>query len=81
MLPSLYERVTFSPVSVTPSDTVDLPGGPATSGLFLLTTGNIVFVSNGVTVTLTAVPALTRLPFVASRVRATGTTATVLALY
>lgn len=77
---SALSRATYSTVSnVTPSDSTDLPR-PAAGGLFVTATGNVSFVCGGTTVNLTAVAANTRLPFVATRVRSTGTTATVVAL-
>ena len=50
--------------------------------LLTRTAGDVSFVTQGgTTITLTAVPAFTVIPIAASRVRATGTTAQVLALY
>jgi hypothetical protein len=75
-------RTTFTGAyPVTPSDTVDLPNGKATGGLFVTVAGNVALIMHGVTLTFTAVPAFTRLPFAADRVKVTGTTATVLACY
>lgn len=68
-------------VAVTPNNDTDLPHGSAKAGLYVTVTGDVSFIIKGVTISLTAVPALTRLPFAADRVRATGTTATVYALY
>lgn len=63
--------------AVTPSDTVDIVGGPARA-LWVVVAGNLSFVdAEGNTVNLTAVPAFTVVPVAATRVRATGTTATV----
>lgn len=64
--------------AVSLSDTVDL-AEPA-SGLLVTAVGNVSFLCGGNIVSLTAVPANTILPFRVTRVRATGTTATVLAL-
>lgn len=64
--------------AVTPNDSTDL-SEPAT-GLLVTAVGNVSFVCGGQTVNLNAVPANTILPFRVSRVRSTGTTATVLAL-
>lgn len=76
----LERVVSAGAVAVVPSNTVDLVD-TAHGGLYVTATGNIVFHDFfGNTVTLTAVPAFTRIPIVASRVLATGTTATVLAL-
>lgn len=67
-------------VAVTPSDSVNLPN-VAQAGLYVIVTGNLVFEDSlGHTITLAAVPVFTRIPIQARRVRATGTTATVLAL-
>lgn len=66
--------------AVTPSDSVDLPGGH-TTGLLVATLGNVdIHDSVGNRIQLTSVPANTILPLSASRVRL-GTTATVVALY
>jgi hypothetical protein len=63
------------------SDTVNLTNGPARS-LMTRTAGNVSFVTlAGTTIDLAAVPAFTVIPIAASRVRATGTAAEVLALY
>jgi hypothetical protein len=63
------------------SDTVDLAAGAARS-LYTRTAGNVSFVTfGGTTIDLVSVPAFTVIPIAASRVRATGTTAEVLALY
>jgi len=66
---------------VTPSDTVDLPQGPAGGGVMTLTAGNLVVINGPSTITFTAVPAFFRVPFIVTRVLATGTTASVVALY
>lgn len=72
----------FKAIAVTPSDTEDLPGGTALRGLYVTATGNVVFHDgSGVTNTLTAVAANTHIDIQAKRVLATGTTATVRALY
>lgn len=65
---------------MTPSDSVDLPGGH-TTGLLVTVAGNVdVHDSLGNRVQLTAVAANTFLPLSVARVRL-GTTATVFALY
>lgn len=64
--------------AIAPSNTVDLVV-PA-NGLYVTVTGNVVFDCGGITITLTAVAANTKLPFRVTRVRATGTTATVIGL-
>jgi hypothetical protein len=69
-------------VAVTPSDTVDLAGG-ATRGIYLGATGN-VSLDNGTdsAVIFVALAAGVIHPIRATRVRATGTTATsILAIY
>ncbi len=67
--------------AVTPNNSTDLPDGPA-RGLLVTVAGNVSFITaGGTTHNLTNVPAWTQLPIAASRVRSTGTTATVLALY
>lgn len=66
--------------AVTPSDTADLVFA-AQAGLYTITAGNLSFKdSAGTTHALLAVPAFTRIPIVATRVLATGTVASVLAL-
>jgi hypothetical protein len=68
---------------ITPSDTVNLPGG-VTEGIWIGGAGNIAVVmqNNVMPVVLTAVPAGAWLPLAAKRINATGTTATALvALY
>lgn len=77
---ALSRRIAANAASVAPSDSIDLPTR-ASGGLWVVATGNVVFVCGSTTVTLTSVPANTLLPFAASRVKATGTTATVVALY
>lgn len=63
------------------SDTADLTNGAARS-LYTITTGNVSFITFGGTqIDLTSVPAFTVIPIAASRVRSTGTTAQVVALY
>lgn len=69
--------------SITPSDTVDLPGG-VTLALWVGGAGNVAAVTPGNLMpgALLAVPAGTLLPLVTRRINATGTTATsLLALY
>ena len=74
-------NVYLSAAAVTPSDAVDLPRKP-TQGLLVTVTGNLsVVMEAGGQVDLTSVAANTLLPLRVSRVRATGTTATVVALY
>lgn len=66
--------------AVTPSDSVPL--AQVAMALYVTVTGNVAFISaGGDTVTLSAVPAFTLIPIAASQVKATGTTATVLALW
>ena len=62
--------------AVTPSDSVDLADLPRE--LYVGVTGTVVLemAANGETVTLLAVAAGSRLPYVARKVLATGTTAT-----
>lgn len=67
--------------AVTPSDVTDLTDGAARS-LMTRTAGDMSFVTAGGTqIDLVAVPAFTVIPIAASRVRTTGTTSQVLALY
>lgn len=73
-------RVAVNVLAVTPSDTVNMTH-KADGGLYVTVTGNVSFICGGVTVALTAVAANTHLPFAATRVLATGTTGTVVALY
>lgn len=79
----MFERQTAQrAVAVAPNDAADLPGGPATCGLLVTVTGNLVIQTvTGVDITLTGLPVFTRVPIAASRVKSTGTTASVLALY
>lgn len=71
----------YSTAAVTPNDNTDLPT-KATGGLLVLATGNIAFHDmDGNARTITAAPALYRVPIQVRRVLSTGTTATVLALY
>ncbi|PUB87068.1 MAG: hypothetical protein DBP02_02150 [gamma proteobacterium symbiont of Ctena orbiculata] len=66
--------------TVTPDDNTDLPGG-ACVALYVSVTGNIaVTMHNGDSVTFENVP-VGPLGIAVKRVLATGTTATVLALY
>lgn len=63
------------------SDAADLTNGAARS-LMTRTAGDVSFITlSGTQVDLAAVPAFTVIPIAASRVRTTGTTAQVLALY
>ena len=74
-------NVYLSAAAVTPSDAVDLPRKP-TQGLLVTVTGNLsVVMEAGGEGDLTSVAANTLLPLRVSRVRATGNTATVVALY
>ena len=67
-------------IAVTPSDSVDLTGAPCRA-LYIGTGGNLSVIIGGATVTFSNV-AGGILPIRASRVRATGTTATnIVALY
>lgn len=78
---SMLRTIASKAVAAVPHDSTDQASGPSTQGLFIVATGNVSCVVGGVTVTLTAVPAFTKLPFAATRVNSTGTTATVLFLY
>ena len=72
----------FVPSSITPSDTTDIPGGPV-QGLYVQVAGTIVINTpgdNGVPISLPSTPATTVIPFTVTRVRATGTSATLLGL-
>ena len=61
--------------AVTPSDTVDL--AYTSRGIYVGVTGNVALITEeGNTVTFTAVPAGTTLAVKATRILATGTTAT-----
>lgn len=74
-------NVYLSAAAVTPSDAVDLPLKPC-QALLVTVTGNLsVVMEAGGQVDLTSVAANVILPLRVSRVRATGTTATVVALY
>jgi hypothetical protein len=66
--------------AVTVSDGTNDPAGPF-AGLIVTVTGNVAFVMpNGDTVALTSVANNTVIQFAVSRVKSTGTTATVLGL-
>lgn len=80
--PQRLLRVTVaSAIAATPSNTVADPHGPALAGLYVIATGNVVFVDPlGNVITLASVPAFTRIPIACSRVNLTGLTATVLLL-
>lgn len=68
--------------AVTPSDSVDLPGGPC-KGLYIGVAGNVTvnMDNGGAGILFTAAP-VGVLPIVAKRVLATGTAATgIVALY
>jgi hypothetical protein len=70
-------------VAVTPNDGADLPGGVC-GGLLVTAagTGTLSFITaGGATVSLTGVTLWTVIPIAVTRVRSTGTNATVLALY
>jgi hypothetical protein len=79
---SLSTRGAHHASAVSPHDTTPLfPDGQYAHALFVTVTGNVSFITPaGQTVSLTSVAANTRLDFCATHVRATGTTATVLAL-
>lgn len=65
--------------TVTPNDGVDLPARAV--GLYVAVTGNVSFITpSGITLSATAHP-VGVIPIPVARVRATGTTATVWALY
>jgi hypothetical protein len=68
--------------AVTPSDTVPLPDGQCL-GLFVTVagTGTLSVIIDGTTLSLTGLTINTLLPFACTHVRATGTNATVVALY
>lgn len=74
------KNVYASVATVTPNDSTDLPK-VASGGLYVVTGGNLVIIVGGVTVTLTGVVANSLIPLAASRVKATGTTAAVIAVY
>lgn len=68
-------------VAVTPSDATDLPE-IASTALLVTVTGNLsVVMEKGGQIDLLSVAANTLLPLRVAQVRATGTTATVVALY
>jgi hypothetical protein len=71
-------------MAVTPSDTEDLPRSPC-RGLLVTAVGNLAIIplnnADAATIALLAVAANTFIPIAARRVLATGTTATVVALY
>ncbi|RVC47590.1 hypothetical protein EN781_00190 [Mesorhizobium sp. M4A.F.Ca.ET.090.04.2.1] len=71
-----------SQVAVTPDDSNDLPGGVC-NALEVIATGDVACIAAADTaaITRTAVPAGTVILVRARRVKATGTTATVVALY
>lgn len=71
---STEERPTSSAASITPSDTVNI--GTPTRGIYVGVGGSVVAVINGVAITFANVPAGMILPIVATRVNATGTSAT-----
>lgn len=74
-------NVYLSAAAVTPSDAADLPRKP-TQGLLVTVTGNLsVVMEAGGQIDFTGLAANVILPLRVSRVRATGTTATVVALY
>lgn len=68
------ERPSSSAAAITPSDTTVLPGG-TTRGIYVGVAGNVVALIGGTAITFTAVPAGSILPVAATRVNATGTTA------
>lgn len=73
--------VYLSAAAVTPNDGTDLPLKPC-QALLVTATGNLsVVMEAGGQINLTGVAANTLLPLRVSRVRATDTTATVVALY
>ena len=74
------KNVYGSVAAITPNDSTDLPKA-ASGGLYVVATGNVVMVVGGVTITLTGVPVNSVIPLAPTRVKATGTTATVIALY
>lgn len=66
-------------LDVTPNDSQDL--ALKAKALYVTTAGNVSFIAGGRAQSWLSVPAFTLLPFKATRVRATGTTATVKACY
>lgn len=78
-MPQINRRhVADRAVTVTPSDAVDLPSG-ASCGLWVSVGGTLSVDTGGGNVSLGTVP-VGYIPLSVTRVRATGTTATVLAL-
>jgi len=65
---------TSTAVAITPSDSVDLPNGPTGLGVYVGVAGDVTAIVGGNTVTYKA--AVGRLNIRASRILATGTTAT-----
>jgi len=77
MAPGTGESSGTSAVAVTPSDTVDLTY--VSRELYVGGAGNVTAImADGSTVLFSTVPAGTRLPIRVSRVKATGTTATLM---
>lgn len=76
---STISAITYEAVAaVTPSDTANQG---TFAGLLVIATGNVSFITlNGVTVSMTAVAANTIIPIAVTRVKATGTSATVVGL-
>lgn len=79
-IPTLTQTTCYSSAAlVTPSDTVDLPLEAVS--LLVTVAGNLSFLTTeGVIVNMTAAPVMV-VPVRCKRVRSTGTTATVVALY
>lgn len=82
---SSYEQMVTpasSQVLVTPNDSSDLPNGPC-KALEVIATGDVVSIAenDNIAVTRSAVAAGTIIQVRIRRVNATGTTATVVALY
>lgn len=72
-----YSDPGFDAFAVTPNDGVDLAS--VTRGIYVGGTGDVSLVTlGGTTVTFSAVPAGTMLPIQATRIKATGTTATLI---
>lgn len=65
-------------VAITPSDTTDLPVGVRAVWVGGAGAISVILADDANPITLSAVPAGTLLPIMARRVRATGTTATLL---
>lgn len=61
---------------ITPSNATNFPEGKASGGLYIGGAGNVSVETSSGTCVFTAVAAGTRLPIAATRVNATGTTAT-----